>query len=78
MKSRKQFINAVVGDAHLPSQVKPEEAETSEEFTKRIHEQNRHIGAINNALNKLLDGEMTPEEYLSIVSSENEKLSFPN
>lgn len=76
MKSRKRFINTFAGDVHIPSPAKAEhpDVELSDEITKRMNERNRHIGAINNALDKLLDGEMTPEEYIDIVSSENEKL----
>lgn len=75
MKSRKRFINAIAGDEHIPSQVKPEADETSEEFTKRIHEQNRHSEAINGALDSLLDGRTTPKEYIAMVNSESTKLS---
>lgn len=83
MKSRKLFakkyVNAVAGDVHLaspePAEPKSSEVEFSQDITKKMSERNRHIGTINNALNKLLDGEMTPEEYVDIVSSENEKLS---
>lgn len=74
MKSRKKFINTIAGDAHIPSQVKTEADETPEEFTERIHEQNRHSGAINGALDNLLDGRTTPEEYIAFVNSENTKI----
>lgn len=65
MKSRKKYE---------PNSVSPIQSDVSS-ASPSISEQNRHIGVINNALNELLDGDMTPEEYLSIVSSENEKLS---
>lgn len=67
MKSRNKYVRSV----DTPNQGEVPSASPS------VSEQNRHIGVINNALNKLLDGEMTPEEYLNIVSTENEKLSKP-
>lgn len=69
MKSRQRFdnklINPIAGDVHFSS---------AELISQSMSERNRHIETINTALDKLLDGIITPEEYISIVNSENEKL----
>lgn len=77
MKSRSKFVNTFAGDVHLPASktTEPAEAEFTDAITKKMSEQNRHIETINTALDRLLDGEISPEEYLAVVSAENEKLS---
>lgn len=84
MKSRKRFeskyVNSIAVDIHFSSIEAGTNAGNADDgFTKAItqsmSEKNLHIETINNALDKLLDGILTPEEYIAVVDSENEKLS---
>jgi hypothetical protein len=83
MKSRKafeaKFANPVMGDVHISAKAVEDANSSVPEFAKSItqvmSERNLHITTINGAMDKLLDGKMSPEEYVDIVSEENNKLA---
>lgn len=68
-----------MGDIHLSAKVVEESTSADPAFAKSItqsmSERNLHIATINGSLDKLLDKEISPEEYIAIVDHENEKLS---